>query len=143
MTMTDYYYKQRYKRLKRNNKCFIWSKKFLISVFLWCVTSSSNLFWTFDHKIDNVLPPKSPNDHQFRFHQCPLSLHSLRRSRNGYQRTSWVSFIIVVKMLLQILRFFIFHTVAQMPNLWTKGQGKFCLACNFFVSKDTEKLLTP
>ena len=35
------------------------------------------------------------------------------------------------------------YTVAQMPNLWTKGQGKFCLACNFFVSKDTEKLLTP
>ena len=35
------------------------------------------------------------------------------------------------------------NTVAQMPNLWTKGQGKFCLACNFFVSKDTEKLLTP
>ena len=68
MTMTDYYYKQKYKRLKRNNKCFIWSKMFLISVFLWCVTSSSNLFWTFDHKLDTALPPKSPNDHQFRFH---------------------------------------------------------------------------
>ena len=79
--MANYYYKQKYKRLKRNNKCFIWSKMFLISVFLWCVTSSSNLFWTFDHKLDTALPPKSPNDHQFRFHQCPLSHNSLRRSR--------------------------------------------------------------
>ena len=68
MTMANYYYKQKFKRLKRNNNCFIWSKIFLISVFLWCVPSSSNLFWKFEHKLDTVLPPKSPNDHQFRFH---------------------------------------------------------------------------
>ena len=81
MTMANYYYKQRCKRLKRNNNCFIWSKIFLISVFLWCVPSSSNLFWKFEHKLDTVLPPESPNDHQFRFHHCPLSQNSLRRSR--------------------------------------------------------------
>ena len=36
-----------------------------------------------------------------------------------------------------------FNSTKAALYLWTKGQGKFGLPCNFFVSKDTEKLLTP
>ena len=36
-----------------------------------------------------------------------------------------------------------YSTVAQIPKLWTEGQGQFVLACNFFVWNATEKLLLP
>ena len=81
MTMANYYYKQKCKRLKRNNNCFIWSEKSILSDFLQCVYLNSILFFSSHHKICNPLPPKPPNHHQFRFHHCQLSHNSSRRSR--------------------------------------------------------------